>query len=197
LPLFSDEPATSTPAAPAAPQKESFGWQRYAAAAVVALTLLAGGYGLRRADQQPAELVAAVQPSLQAQPEAVTEVIGSPEPMAVSTNSPAERLKLEVRRMEAYYASQIQEKQHELNQLEAAAAPGTTATAGDWKHELVGLDSTYRQLRAELQRNPDPDAVLEAMNRNLQIRLDILNQQLRTREQIQQYHDENYLSASK
>jgi hypothetical protein len=30
--------------------------------------------------------------------------------------------------------------------------------------------------------------VLEAMNRNLQIRLDILNQQLHTREQIQAYH---------
>ncbi|UYZ58956.1 anti-sigma factor [Hymenobacter latericus] len=189
-----DTPAATTP---------SFAWQRYVAAAAVAIMLLAGGYGLRRADElnSLAGAVASADyelPAMEQQPNAVAEVVGAPEPMAVSAGQPAEqRLASSVRRMEAYYASQILEKQHELRQLDESATPGTMPQAADWKHELTALDSTYRQLRTELYRNPDPDAVLEAMNRNLQIRLDILNQQLRTREQIRQYHDESYAEASK
>ncbi|WP_149867293.1 anti-sigma factor [Solirubrum puertoriconensis] len=193
-PTHLDTPAATTP---------SFAWQRYVAAAAVAITLLAGGYGLRRADElssSSATLASAadVLPAMEQQPSAVAEVVGAPEPMAVSAGQPAEqRLASSVRRMEAYYASQILEKQHELRQLDESAAPGTMPQAADWIHELTALDSTYRQLRTELYRNPDPDAVLEAMNRNLQIRLDILNQQLRTREQIRQYHDESYAEVSK
>ncbi|OON68018.1 hypothetical protein [Hymenobacter sp. CRA2] len=181
-----------------APATSIFGWQRYAAAAAVALLLVAGGYGLRRADQTAASApVAATELStaLQQQPAAVADMLGSPDAMPVSSNAAARRLAGAVRRMEAYYASQIVEKQHELKQVDAAAVPGTMPKAADWKQELVALDSTYRQLRTELYQNPDPDAVLDAMNRNLQIRLDILNQQLRTREQIRQYHDDAYTLA--
>ncbi|SHK32496.1 hypothetical protein [Hymenobacter psychrotolerans] len=108
-------------------------------------------------------------------------------PVAAAAEAPAARLSQEVRRMEGYYAVQINERQAELQQLEArtASAAGTTA---DWQRELAALDSTYRQLKTELYRNPEPAVVLDAMNRNLQIRLDILNQQTRTQEQIQEYH---------
>ncbi|WP_400193521.1 hypothetical protein [Hymenobacter sp. B81] len=189
------------PAAPAlpagtSPAKRIINWYQYSAAAAVALLLLAGGYGLQRADQ-PATSAVAATTLTSAQPEAVTQVIGSPEPMAVAASSPAQRLASSVRSMEAYYATQILEKQHELRQLDAEAKPGATPAANDWQQELVALDSTYRQLRTELYRNPDPEVVLEAMSRNLQIRLDILNQQLRTREQIQQYHDDAYLVVNK
>jgi hypothetical protein len=197
LPL---NPTATTPSQPQTPVTSApgFGWSRYAAAAAVALMLVAGGYGLRRADQTTA---AATEPAqglatLAQQPAAVTEVLGSPDAMPVSSSSPARRLASAVRRMEAYYAAQIGEKQHELNQMDAAAAPGTMPKAADWKVELVTLDSTYQQLRAELYQNPDPEAVLDAMNQNLQNRLDILNQQLRTREQIRQYHDDAYTLAA-
>ncbi|MCC3157674.1 hypothetical protein LJ737_10515 [Hymenobacter sp. 15J16-1T3B] len=191
-------PAFTQPAA-AASATAGFGWQRYAAAAAVALMLVAGGYGLRRTGETTATLAStdtAAATSLGVQPAAVRDVIGEPEAMPVSSDAAAKRLQKAVRRMEAYYAAQISEKQHELNLLDAAAAPGTMPKAADWKQEMVAQDSIYKQLRTELFQNPDPEAVLDAMNQNLQIRLDILNQQLRTREQIRQYHDDAYSLAS-
>ncbi|GAB2969761.1 hypothetical protein GCM10027048_45850 [Hymenobacter coalescens] len=204
LPLNPPAPAVTTTQLPlAGASAPGFGWQRYAAAAAVAVMLMAGGYGLRRADEASSATTAFTATeaeeglaTLQQQPAAVTEVLGSPDAMPVDLKAPARRLASAVRRMEAYYAAQIVEKEHELGQLDAAATPGTMPKAADWKQELVSLDSTYRQLRTELYQNPDPEAVLEAMNRNLQIRLDILNQQLRTREQIRQYHDDAYTLAS-
>lgn len=202
-PVVPLNPGPAAPAftAPAAVKPApGFGWQRYAAAAAVALLLVAGGYGLRRADETTVaaqDAPTALQTTLAAQPAAVGQVLGSTEAMTVSAGAPARRLAAAVRRMEAYYAAQISEKQHELNQLDASAAPGTMPQAADWKQEMMVQDSTYRQLRAELNQSPDPEAILEAMNQNLQIRLDILNQQLRTREQIRQYHDEAYSQAAK
>ena len=80
-----------------------------------------------------------------------------------------------VRGMEAYYTNQLARRQSELSQL---SGPGMAAMNADWQRELVSLDSSYRQLKQELLHHPQPDAVLTAMNRNLQIRLDILDQQL-------------------
>ncbi|UOG74221.1 hypothetical protein MTX78_19120 [Hymenobacter tibetensis] len=107
-------------------------------------------------------------------------------PVTNSQEAPAQQLTKTVQRMETYFASQIRERQQELQQLEAET-PVASAPAADWQRELASLDSTYRQLKVELYRNPEPDVVLEAMNRNLQIRLDILNQQTRFREQAQEY----------
>ena len=80
-----------------------------------------------------------------------------------------------VRGMETYYTSQLTRRQSELRQL---SGPGRAAMTVDWQRELVSLDSSYRQLKLELLHHPQPDAVLTAMNRNLQIRLDILDRQL-------------------
>lgn len=80
-----------------------------------------------------------------------------------------------VRGMETYYTNQLSRRQSELREL---SGPGTAGMAADWQRELVSLDSSYRQLKQELLHHPQPDAVLTAMNRNLQIRLDILDQQL-------------------
>lgn len=185
-------PAPVLPLQPAPTATPGTGWQRYAAAAAVALLLLAGGYGLRRTDA-PTD-VAAGHALLAEQPQAVQQALrtDTPDAMTVGSNSPARRLAASVRRMEAYYAAQLSEKQHELSLLDAGAAPGTVPQAADWKVEIAALDSAYRQLRADLYQSPDPNAMLDAMNENLQFRLDILNQQLRTREQIRQYHDDAY-----
>ncbi|TLM90532.1 hypothetical protein [Hymenobacter jeollabukensis] len=191
------------PAAPAPTQPQvtapaaSFGWQRYAAAAAVALLLVAGGYGLRRADETPGAVAATDTAAMTTLggPSTSVSVMDEPEALAVSSNAAARRLEKAVKRMETYYAAQISEKKHELDLLDAAA-PGTMPKDADWQQEMAAQDSTYRQLRADLFQNPDPNAVLDAMNQNLQIRLDILNQQLRTREQIRQYHDDAYTLAA-
>jgi len=173
--------------APDAPDQPAQPRRYYRLAAVLALTLLAGGgYLWKQANKTFAWT------STQAAPFMVASAFHSTTPAYLgqlpeampAANAPAQRLSQAVSRMEAYYATQIAERETELAQLDSELRNAPA----DWQHELTGLDSTYRQLRVELYRNPEPDVVLEAMNRNLQIRLDILNQQLRTREQIQAYH---------
>ncbi|MCA8831660.1 hypothetical protein [Hymenobacter pini] len=110
-----------------------------------------------------------------------------------AATGPEQRLASAVQRMESYYATQIAERQQELR--EVAAETVGSAPKADWQQELVALDSTYQQLKTELYRNPEPDVVLEAMNRNMQIRLELLTQQLHTRERIRDYHSQPYMVA--
>ncbi|RPD49969.1 hypothetical protein DNI29_04020 [Hymenobacter sediminis] len=125
---------------------------------------------------------------------ATPEGVGQPTLAATpAAAGPEQRLAGAVQRMEAYYATQIAERQQELRALDKETS--ATAPQSDWQQELHGLDSTYQQLRTELYRNPEPEVVLDAMDRNLQIRLDLLNQQLRTREQIKDYHSQPYMVA--
>ena len=84
------------------------------------------------------------------------------------------RLDTAVHGMERYYAAQLQDRQAQLSQL----APDTEA---EWVPALVSLDSSYQQLKRELPSHPQPEVVLTAMNRNLQIRLDMLDRQLELR----------------
>lgn len=119
--------------------------------------------------------------------------VGQPTLATPAAAGPEQRLAGAVQRMEAYYATQIAERQQELRALDKETP--ATAPGADWQQELNGLDSTYQQLRTELYRNPEPEVVLDAMDRNLQIRLDLLNQQLRTREQIKDYHSQPYMVA--
>lgn len=81
------------------------------------------------------------------------------------------RLDTAVHGMERYYATQLADRRAQLSQL------GNDSQT-EWAQELVGLDSSYQQLRRELPQHPQPEVVLTAMNRNLQIRLDILDRQL-------------------
>lgn len=161
-------------------------------AAAVGLLVLAGAGAIWSNGHRPASAwtatpatprifapLAAAEPAADARPYFGASTVADAE-------HPAQRLGASVQRMEAYYAAQIEERQRELEQLEAESAPASLPA--DWQHELANLDSTYRQLKLELYRNPEPEVVLEAMNRNLQNRLDLLNQQTRTREQIQEYH---------
>ncbi|MBW3127481.1 hypothetical protein [Hymenobacter profundi] len=180
--------ATSThiPVAETQPMRRRYAW----AAACAALLLAGSGYfwqtTTRSSSDWATQSTTASASSATAATSDLPLYLGG-EPMAVeASNAPAQRLATAVQRMEAYYATQIQERQADLHELETA----TIATPdADWRQELTSLDSTYRQLRVELYRNPEPDVVLDAMNRNLQIRLDILNQQLRTHEQVQAYEE--------
>ncbi|UOR05408.1 hypothetical protein MUN82_21085 [Hymenobacter aerilatus] len=175
--------AIDTPIAETPPMRRRYAW----AAACAALLLAGSGYFWKTTTQN--NFAWATPPAATSAPSAAPDLslhMGI-EPMAVeASNAPAQRLATAVQRMEAYYATQIQERQGDLHELEAATAATPDA---DWRQELTALDSTYRQLRVELYRNPEPDVVLDAMNRNLQIRLDILNQQLRTHEQVQAYEE--------
>ncbi|MBG8552893.1 hypothetical protein [Hymenobacter guriensis] len=181
------EPAPETAALP----RRSISIVRYGVAAAVTLLCILGiGFLLPNTAPPTAAWKKtplapwAIQPETTTADEALSFYTGG-NPTAIATaavDSPRLEIARAVHRMESYYAAQILERQAELRQLEEEAR--ITNSPADWSRELASLDSTYHELKVELARNPDPNMVLDAMNRNLQIRLDILNQQLRMRERI-------------
>ncbi|TGE10065.1 hypothetical protein [Hymenobacter fodinae] len=195
--LYPEEaPVPQAPVAPTTPPAARTAWP-YGIAASVAALLMAGYFWQA---QHPATIwtratgtSTTVAAEMTAAAETGPSFYTGPALTATSaTEGPEQRLGGAVQRMEAYYAAQITERQQELTALDAETP---AAPRADWQQELTSLDSTYRQLKVELYRNPEPDVVLEAMNRNLQIRLDLLTQQLRTRERIRDYHNQPYMVA--
>ncbi|SDY52781.1 hypothetical protein [Hymenobacter psychrophilus] len=189
LPLFpSAAPAALATDATAAVRSA----RPYGIAAAVATLLLLGTW----AWQQPqgstwAHTSASVALPGEAQAELPPYTV--PELASSVSAGPEQRLAGAVQRMETYYTAQLVERQQELREVDEEF--GANAPQADWQQELVALDEDYQQLKTELYRNPEPEMVLEAMNRNMQIRLDLLGQQLRTREQIREYHTQPYMVA--
>jgi hypothetical protein len=164
------QPATGLPLAqPALRVQKSDRWQRYGLAAALVLLLVAAGVG----EAWKSSRGAAVAAQAAASPTAALYPVADPSVVPASQGG-AEvdaRLDTAVHGMERYYIAQLTDRKTQLSQL----APAATA---EWARELVGLDSSYQQLKRELPRHPQPEVVLTAMNRNLQIRLDILDRQL-------------------
>lgn len=180
LPRMTVMPPYSAPAPvaaelPAAPQlrvQKNERWQRYGIAAALLALIVAAGMGeawkskhAPVATQATAAVTTAAAAALYPVPDA------SMLPASQGGADVDARLDTAVHGMERYYVAQLTDRKAQLSQL----AP--TATA-EWARELVGLDSSYQQLKRELPRHPQPEVVLTAMNRNLQIRLDILDRQL-------------------
>ena len=172
LPLMGEQPVAT----------KRWAWvERYSIAAALAVLLLAAGLGEAWKSGRVAEerAVAGALPIVSASTanaadEALYLAPSGRLVVSKATQNSNARLDTAVRGMEMYYVSQLADRKAELSQL----APGATA---DWARELVGLDSSYQQLKRELPQHPQPEVVLKAMNRNLQIRLDILDQQLEVR----------------
>ncbi len=176
-------PALPTAAAPAARAP----WlHRYGVAAALALLVMAAGASEA---WKSAHAPAGAEPGVAAEPvggvpaaaaDAALYLGGDPQPLAAADRNDLtdDRLATAVRGMETYYVAQLNERKAELRQLADSAAGSPTA---EWRHELAALDSSYHLLKLELPRHPQPDVVLTAMNRNLQIRLDLLDRQLQTR----------------
>jgi hypothetical protein len=178
LPSLAAAPA-SAPVPRLLPERNSW-LQRYGIAAALAALVVAAGIGEAWKSKHARPEVAAVEPAANnSAKEADAALYLGSEPQALTaaarSDSNSIQLTAAVRGMEAYYASQLAQRQAELSQL---GGPGAAAMAADYQRELASLDSSYRQLKLELPRHPQPEAVLTAMNRNLQIRLDILDQQL-------------------
>ena len=149
--------------------------ERYSLVAALAVLVLAAGLGeaWKAGREVPTGITTAHVGSTAAATGADAALYLAPSELQASNvgqNMDA-RLDTAVHGMESYYVSQLADRKAELSQL----APDATA---DWTRELVDLDSSYQRLKRELPRHPQPEVVLTAMNRNLQIRLDILDQQL-------------------
>lgn len=171
-------PVAGAAGAPARPN-----WlQRYGVAASLMLLVFAAGvseaWKSNRATTEPTAAVAFEGSGRSAtEPDAALYQSSAPMAMTAADRSTGadSQLVRAVRGMEAYYTNQLARRQTELSEM---TGPGMAGMTADWQRELVSLDSSYRKLKVELLHHPQPDAVLTAMNRNLQIRLDILDQQL-------------------
>lgn len=164
------------PQAPSRRRRRAIWVEHYSVAAALVVLILAAGLGEAWKSGSAAQARLGTAPAINAPANHAADATlylapsGGLVASAVSQSTNA-RLDTAVRGMETYYVGQLADRKAELSQL----APAATA---DWARELVDLDSSYQQLKRELPRHPQPEVVLTAMNRNLQIRLDILDQQL-------------------
>lgn len=177
LSIVPDEEPAPTPAPVPVPQPtlrvQRSRW-RYLEAAC-ALLIVAGAAVLGEVwKSNQAEPVAEVQPLGGATSQVADAALYvQPDLQRASESGPDGNARLDtaVHGMERYYATQLADRQAQLSQL-------GTDSQNEWTQEMVGLDSSYQRLRRELPQHPQPEVVLTAMNRNLQIRLDILDRQL-------------------
>jgi hypothetical protein len=165
-------PVVVAAAAPLLRVQKSERWQRYGiAAALLALVVAAGMGEAWKSKHAPAVATQSTETTTVAD---AALYLGPDANVLAASQGGADvdaRLDTAVHGMERYYIAQLTDRKTQLSQL----APDATA---EWARELVGLDSSYQQLKRELPRHPQPEVVLTAMNRNLQIRLDILDRQL-------------------
>jgi hypothetical protein len=82
--------------------------------------------------------------------------------------------------VETYYTSLIHQKQEEIGAYDLKAL-GIEENFGQ---DIAGLDSSYHRLKRELASTPNKDQIMDAMILNLQMRMEILNKQLKTLEKI-------------
>ncbi len=103
-------------------------------------------------------------------------------PEAPATHSSRAALAPEIARLEARYAALIA---HQRAAAQHRFVP-THALADEWDREMTVLDSSYAALRQELLHNPRTDDVMAAMNRNLHLRLKLLQQQMMALDAVQE-----------
>lgn len=91
----------------------------------------------------------------------------------------------ELAEAEQFYFMQIEQKRQELKKYNLAG----TKTDSETEEYLSELDKAYKDLKKELSTNSN-ELVISEMVRNLQIRIDLLNQQLEVLKQIEKMKEE-------
>jgi hypothetical protein len=86
----------------------------------------------------------------------------------------------QIAEVESYYTSLIQEKQAEIGTYDLKSL----GIEENLKQDIAGLDSSYNRLKRELLDTPNKEQIMDAMILNLQMRMEILNRQLKTLEKI-------------
>lgn len=80
----------------------------------------------------------------------------------------------EYAKQQVHYASLIASKRNELKEV----SKSDPQLYHEFSNELTKMDSVYKKLNHDLPNSPNPEEVLRAMIRNLQIQTEVLNQQL-------------------
>ncbi len=85
------------------------------------------------------------------------------------------------------YVALIANKRTELKNISQA----DPELYNEFSAETAKMDSVYKKLRSDLVTSPNPELVLRAMIRNLEIQTEVLNQQLNVIEQYNQMKKQN------
>ena len=91
-----------------------------------------------------------------------------------------EELAPQLAEVESYYTSLIHQKQEEIGSYDLKAL----GIEDNLQQDIAGLDSSYNRLKRELVTTPNKEQIMDAMILNLQMRMEILNSQLKTLEKI-------------
>jgi len=92
----------------------------------------------------------------------------------------------EFQNAENYYNSMIYSKQQELQQYIDKNSPFYE----EFKKDVLELDSIYTVLKVEFNQNND-DLIMEAMVRNLQLRIEIMDRQLKIIQKVKKLKNNN------
>ncbi|MFY0605389.1 MAG: hypothetical protein JXR10_01660 [Cyclobacteriaceae bacterium] len=87
----------------------------------------------------------------------------------------------EFQQVETYYISQILDKKRELSNIQAGERKS------EFLNEIAELDHVYMELKKMAQKQTSESMLTDAMIANLQLRLEVLNQQL---EVLKRYKNE-------
>jgi len=85
------------------------------------------------------------------------------------------------------YTRLIADKRAELRQM----TEDKPALYQEFATDMVRLEKSYKSLKADLPENPNQDVLIRAMIQNLQIQIDLLNEQLRVIQRVNQQTNEN------
>ncbi len=85
------------------------------------------------------------------------------------------------------YTRLIADKRAELKQM----TQNNPALYQAFATDMVRLEKSYKSLKADLPENPNQDVLIQAMIQNLQIQINLLNEQLRVIQRVNQQTNEN------
>ncbi|MCV9386924.1 hypothetical protein [Reichenbachiella ulvae] len=96
----------------------------------------------------------------------------------------------DIEQVESYYSGLIEKRKAEIR----LAMERKDMVDEELLSDLDGLDSMYQDLKNELKRNKNNEKVVNAMIRNLQLRVEILNKQLEILDQLVKYEEDEKIS---
>lgn len=97
-----------------------------------------------------------------------------------ATTATLEKIAPQMAEVESYYTSLINEKKAQMGSFDLKSL-GINENP---QQDIAVLDSAYTRLKTELLTTPNKEQIMDAMIQNLQLRMEILNQQLKTLEDI-------------
>ncbi|QHT68888.1 hypothetical protein GXP67_20660 [Rhodocytophaga rosea] len=103
-----------------------------------------------------------------------------------TTTASLEKIAPQMAEVERYYTSLINERKTQMGSFDLKSL----GVNENLQQDIAGLDSAYARLKTELLTTPNKEQIMDAMIQNLQLRMEILNQQLNTLEEIRKIKQE-------